>query len=292
MRLPLFLVLVTGCATTDSNRPYAAPSGSEEVGVSLEATAQTTGAPAADESAGAPAPPRAAVSPRASAPRPAQPPRERPGLATSWGESRPSHVREVSFERADEDAPFAVATLFYNDRAGVDAMAAHDLQSASLDAAVPIAGGLWVSLVDESGAPLPALSGGGRVYVLGEAGRRYSLLIANRTDLRYEAVISVDGLDVLDGKPAAVGKRGYLIGPHGTITVEGFRRSLEQVAAFRFGSVGASYAARTVGDRNVGVIGFAFFGERGATPWTETEIDRRHQATPFPEGRFATAPTY
>ena len=43
-------------------------------------------------------------------------------------------------------------------------------------------------------------------------------------------------------------------------------------------------------DRNVGVIGVAFFEERGATfPWTQKEIDQRHDADPFP-GQFAKPP--
>ncbi len=50
------------------------------------------------------------------------------------------------------------------------------------------------------------------------------------------------------------------------MTVEGFRTSLADVAAFRFSSVRDSYAARTGSARNVGVIGVAFFPERPAPP--------------------------
>jgi hypothetical protein len=65
---------------------------------------------------------------------------------------------------------------------------------------------------------------------------------------------------------------------------------MDEVAAFRFGSVRGSYAARKGNDRNVGVIGVAFFAERGAeTPWTRREMDRRNSADPFP-GRFASPP--
>src|SRR5262249_13328214 len=124
-RLPLWLMLVTGCATTaESNRPYIAENAGEEIQASVETTAQTSATPV-----------------RPSAPRAAEPPQERPGLATSWGESRASHVREVSFQRADDDVPLSVGTLFYNDRAGIDAMAAQALRAALLDAAVPMAGG-------------------------------------------------------------------------------------------------------------------------------------------------------
>ena len=217
-------------------------------------------------------------------------PRERPGLGTRWGETRASPVREVAFHRGSEE-PFAVGSLFYNDRAGVDAMASYDVrQAARLDAPVPLAGGITVAVVDESGMPLEALSLGGRVYVVGAHGRRYSVLVTNQTGRRYEALLSVDGLDVLDGKSASVRKRGYVLAPYASITVDGFRRSLEEVAAFRFGSVGRSYAAASGSDRNVGVIGFALYAERGSTPWSDEEIARRRSADPFGGDRFAAPP--
>src|SRR5258706_1222507 len=49
-------------------------------------------------------------------------PEERPGLGTVFGEERVSLVRQVPFYR-DAAAPFAVATLYYNDRDGVTAVA-------------------------------------------------------------------------------------------------------------------------------------------------------------------------
>jgi hypothetical protein len=66
-----------------------------------------------------------------------------------------------------------------------------------------------------------------------------------------------------------------------------------QVAAFRFGRVADSYAARTSprGDRDVGVIGVAIFGERGAE-WSPGELERRDSAEPFPDSRgYAVPPT-
>jgi len=110
---------------------------------------------------------------------------------------------------------------------------------------------------------LPTFASGGRTYVLGAIGERYRIHIANPTSRRVEAVVSVDGLDAIDGRPAAFdGKRGYVIAPYGEITVDGFRTSADQVATFRFSSVRDSYAGRKGEDRNVGVIGVAFFPER------------------------------
>ncbi|MBW2528549.1 MAG: hypothetical protein JRI23_30530 [Deltaproteobacteria bacterium] len=228
---------------------------------------------------------------------PAPRPRHRPGLGTEWGESRYSQVTSAPFLRADRSQPFAVGRLFYNDRSGIQAMIDSWGGSPSYRTRFPINGGhLEVALRQGDGGMLSGFSAGGRNYVTGDAGERYSIVIDNRTPGRIETVISVDGLDVIDGRPASFGKRGYLLEPHGHLEIEGFRRSEREVAAFRFGSVRSSYASRKHGDaRNVGVIGFAFFHEQGdsphhwSQPWLHDEANRRHSADPFP-ARYATPP--
>ncbi len=103
-------------------------------------------------------------------------------------------------------------------------------------------------------------------------------------------MLSVDGLDAIDGRPASVKKRGYVIAPHRTLVVEGFRQSIEAVAAFRFSPVRESYAREKYGDtRNVGVVGLALFNEKGTFPWTDAEVQKRLRANPFPN-RFANPP--
>ncbi len=147
-----------------------------------------------------------------------------------------------------------------------------------------------VGLKDQSGQFLPGLSVGDRWFVVGEEGRRYSIVVRNQSDLRLEVVLSVDGLDVIDGRAASVRKRGYVIPARQTLVVEGFRQSTEAVAAFRFGPVRESYAQEKYHNtRNVGVIGVAVFNEEGTFPWTDREVQKRLKANPFPN-RFATPP--
>jgi hypothetical protein len=122
--------------------------------------------------------------------------------------------------------------------------------------------GLRIELVDDAEQALPAYSQGGQRYVLGQIGERYQIRIVNPTGARVEAVVSVDGLDAIDGRPANLSKRGYILAPYGEATIDGFRTSLDSVATFRFSSVRDSYAGRTKHARNVGVIGVAFFRER------------------------------
>ena len=56
--------------------------------------------------------------------------------------------------------------------------------------------------------------------------------------------------------------RGLVFAAHGSLSVEGFRRSLDAVAAFRFSDVARSYSARRGTPQNVGIIGVAFYRER------------------------------
>jgi hypothetical protein len=116
-------------------------------------------------------------------------------------------------------------------------------------------------LVD--GVPAPTFFQRGGSYVMGQQGERYTLRILNHTARRIEAVVSVDGRDVVDGRGADYrNKRGYLVPAYGSVDIDGWRLSSAQVAAFRFSSVADSYAARMGSSREVGVIGAAIFPER------------------------------
>ena len=217
---------------------------------------------------------------------------ERPGLGTVFGESVTSHATSQPFVRAST-SPFALLAMSYNDEEGVRAHLGYlgHQQLAPVQAGTPY-GGISVALSDEYGNLLPGGTAGGRVFVVGRAGQRYNVVLQNLTAGRYEVVASVDGLDVIDGRPADLGKRGYILQPYSTLTIDGFRRSEAVVAAFRFGRVSESYAARTSGDRNVGVVGVALFAEAGSQ-WTSDELYRRDTADPFPGDRtYAQPPGY
>jgi hypothetical protein len=161
----------------------------------------------------------------------------------------------------------------------------------------PVVAGPTLEVVDDAERPLPTYAQGGRRFVLGDLGERYRLRIVNPTAGRLEAVVSVDGLDAIDGKPANLGKRGYIVPAYGDLTIDGWRTSLDTVAAFRFSSVRESYAARTRHARNVGVIGVAFFRERPVPPPPEPRMPRnegraegRPGRVPPPSARTAPAP--
>lgn len=120
---------------------------------------------------------------------------------------------------------------------------------------------------------LPIFTLKGRSYLLGTEGLSYVLEIENRTDERIEVVVSVDGRDVITGAEADFRKhRGYVLGGKEKIPVEGFRRTLDAVAAFEFSSIEESYASKMGDDGNVGVIGLAVFREQ-PRPVDETPVE-------------------
>jgi hypothetical protein len=207
--------------------------------------------------------------------------KERPGLGTRWGETRYSRVEHRTFYR-HTTYPFARVALYYNNAAGVRAHANYRGGARPIPIRVYSPHrGINISLVDQYNRVLPGVRAGGKTLVVGQHGHRYTIRIQNTTGGRYELVVSVDGLDVIDGRKADLRKRGYIIEPYGTLNIDGFRRSQTHVAAFRFGRVSNSYAARTSGARNVGVIGVAVFAERGSQ-WTTDELRKRDTANPFP----------
>ena len=226
-----------------------------------------------------------------------QPKKSRPGLATQWGERRFSRVTTAPFVRANRMSPFAVSKLFYNDPQGIQAMSdtLGGVRRHTRRFAIG-AGHVELGVRDGSGRFLTGFTAGGDNFVTGVAGRRYTIVVKNHSPGRVEAVISVDGLDVIDGKAASFSKRGYLIDPFGDLEIDGFRTSNNEVAAFRFGSVQSSYAKKKHGNtRNVGVIGAAMFHERGdsprlwGTPRSNQDVRDRASADPFPQ-RFASPP--
>lgn len=213
---------------------------------------------------------------------------ERPGLGTTFGEQVYAPISFAPFQRAS-GAPWAEVALHYNDADGIEAHAQYlgtrpqPLEIYAGD------GSLSVALVDDAGRTLPGLRAHGRTLILGQDGQRYRIVVRNATTARFEIVASVDGLDVIDGKPADPSRRGYIVDPHDTLVIDGFRTSDANVAAFRFGAVNDSYAAQTSGDRNVGVVGLAIFAERGAV-WTPAELHMRDTANPFPSRGYAMPP--
>ncbi len=112
------------------------------------------------------------------------------------------------------------------------------------------------------GRTLPIYDHDGRRYVVGRPGNEYAIRVRNGSGERVLAVMSVDGVNVITGDTASPDQSGYVLAPHATFDIAGWRKSLARTAAFYFTALPDSYAARTGRPDNVGVIGVAVFGER------------------------------
>lgn len=128
-------------------------------------------------------------------------------------------------------------------------------------------------VVNDRGQLLQEYRHNSDLFVIGEPRQRYSLRLHNNTSERVLAVVSIDGVNIISGQTAGTWQRGYVLNPYATIDVDGWRKSLNNVARFYFTSVGDSYAARTGRVDNVGVIGLAVFREK--------ERVRRYNQTPY-----------
>ncbi len=120
-----------------------------------------------------------------------------------------------------------------------------------------------VQIVDRSQGQLLSLHRyRGTAYVAGQPGNRYAVQLTNRSDARVLVVLSVDGINAINGETAAVGQTGYVLAPYASAEITGWRKSYTEAAAFYFTALADSYAARTDRPDNVGVIGAAVYRER------------------------------
>ena len=118
-----------------------------------------------------------------------------------------------------------------------------------------------VSIYDRAtGRTLPVYWHEGRAYVVGRPGNEYQVMVKNRLGEDLLAIVSVDGLNVMDGQPANPRHGGaYIVSRGARVDIKGWRKSMDEVAAFYFTSLTDSYAGRTGRPDNVGVIGVSLF---------------------------------
>jgi hypothetical protein len=120
-----------------------------------------------------------------------------------------------------------------------------------------------VDIIDRTeGRVLTVYNHEGRRYVVGKPGNEYAIRVSNGSGERTLAVMSVDGVNVISGDTASPSQTGYVLDPHGSFEIAGWRTSQSRTAAFFFTTLANSYATRTGRPDNVGVIGAAVFRER------------------------------
>ena len=154
---------------------------------------------------------------------------------------------------------------------------------AALLAALPLAGCIGVadagalvdlSIIDRStGQQLQFRRHHGRLYVVGTPGNRYAVRLRNKSAGRVLTVVSVDGVNALNGQTAATAQSGYVLSAWQSAEIAGWRKSMDEVAAFYFTSVADSYAGRSDRPQNVGVIGIAVYREALPPPVPSAAVE-------------------
>ncbi len=147
-----------------------------------------------------------------------------------------------------------------------------------------------IQIVDQYGQDLPTFQHRGKTYVMGEYGERYQIKVTNLYGNRIEAVVTVDGRDVINGQSGAFHHRGYVINAYQSVLIDGFRQSQDQVATFRFTSPSNSYSSRMGSPQNVGIIGVAVFEENQVpvvyypTQTAKSPIEEQEEYTELEDG--------
>jgi len=125
-----------------------------------------------------------------------------------------------------------------------------------------------VDVIDrDTGQWLAETRARGRTWVAGTPGHRYAVRLTNTSGERVLVVLSVDGVNAVSGETANPAQTGYVLAPWQSTEINGWRKSLDDVAQFVFTDLPDSYAARTGRPDNVGVIGIAVFREARPIAW-------------------------
>jgi hypothetical protein len=115
--------------------------------------------------------------------------------------------------------------------------------------------------------PVPTIPYAGRTYLpVPRLGIDYEIRVWNHGPQRITAIVSVDGLSVINGQPAAEHHPGYIVYPHGKALIQGWRRDMYLAAAFTFEEREKSYASLIGRPEHIGVIGLVAIEEKDPSP--------------------------
>ena len=105
----------------------------------------------------------------------------------------------------------------------------------------------------------------GNIWIEGRKGTAFTLKVKNHDYGRILGIISVDGLNVIDGKHVPIeDSRGYIINSRSSVNVPGWKINENEVREFYFTINGDNSYVRKIGadERNIGVIAAAVYKEK------------------------------
>jgi hypothetical protein len=100
-------------------------------------------------------------------------------------------------------------------------------------------------------------------FIEGREASEFTLRLINPFKYaRCKAVVSVDGLSIMDGQQASDESTGYILSNDQAINIKGWRISDDEVRKFFFSNINGSYSAKSgQGTVNTGVIAVKYFIE-------------------------------
>ena len=132
----------------------------------------------------------------------------------------------------------------------------------------------------------------GRTFIEAKEGSEYAIELKNNSWEKILAVLSVDGLNIIDGEAADEHGGGYVLAPYPSQKFLGFQYSSEKVAAFKFGALGTGYASskKDGSEKNAGIVGVRIWDEKPRPPIVVNPPEIHHHHHHYPNyGYLGTA---
>jgi len=148
--------------------------------------------------------------------------------------------------------------------------------------------------VENQSTPLyPSPSGDSRLYFQAFKGHDYGIRLTNQTGDRVAVLMTVDGLNVIDGTRSrqSRGEPMYVLDPWESTVVRGWRTSLDEIRRFVFVDEQRSYAERTgQGNGDLGWIRVTSFREAGRPAYKPRDWNSREESDEFGQRQDSKAP--
>lgn len=131
--------------------------------------------------------------------------------------------------------------------------------------------------INVNGKPIKQYKHNDNVYIEARNGTEYSIRIKNNGYNKRLAIVTVDGLNVITGKPQGNDtSNGYIVNSRSSIDIKGFRKDTESVGAFKFCNKSKAYCNEQGLAGNNGVIGVRMYDEEAKFPlYNYIQPDRR-----------------
>lgn len=123
---------------------------------------------------------------------------------------------------------------------------------------------------------IPEYGHKGLTFVEGRRGQPFVLNLRNNSAQRVLAVVSIDGLNVVDGEACTPQSRGYIIPGYSSVDIQGWRTSLDEIHNFKFEAKDQTSYAKISGSdtQNCGIIAAKFFNEVWKFPPSPSTVIR------------------